>query len=102
MQFWEIYSYFSFIYHLLIPMPFAFKNPESDESLKFQNHCIKHIWPNLDETLIVMDQEKWENGETRLVEQLEYAIKPNQEKLEHVNIGTNDNIKELKVGTLIL
>jgi hypothetical protein len=36
------------------------------------------------------------------VEQLEYAIKPNQEKLEHVNIGTNDNIKELKVGTLIL
>jgi len=49
-----------------------------------------------------MDQEKWENGETRLVEQLEYAIKPNQEKLEHVNIGTNDNIKELKVGTLIL
>jgi hypothetical protein len=62
-------------------------------------------WPNFDETIIAMDEE--ELGEedinefARLVEQSDRTWKPAKEELELINMGTEHNKRELKIGKLI-
>ena len=38
---------------------------------------------------------------TRLLKQEEKAIQPHQEEIELVNLGTNDNKREIKVGAAL-
>ena len=55
--------------------------------------------------MIAMDEEEWNEDYmkefTRQVEQSERAWKPAKEELEVINVGTEQDKRELKIGTLI-
>jgi hypothetical protein len=92
-------------YTLITETLFAFRKSESGLSLNSQTHCTVDNWPNFDETIIAMDEE--ELGEedinefARLVEQSDRTWKPAKEELELINVGTEHNKRELKIGKLI-
>ena len=52
-----------------------------------------------------MDEEEWNEDDmkelTRQVEQSEHAWKPTKEELEVITVGTEQDKRELKIGTLI-
>jgi len=52
-----------------------------------------------------MDEEEWNEDDmkefTRRVEHSEHAWKPAKEELEVINVGTEQDKRELKIGTLI-
>jgi hypothetical protein len=55
--------------------------------------------------MIAMDDEEWEEEDlkefARLVENSEKAWEPASEKLEVINVGDEQDNKELKIGTLV-
>ena len=77
-------------------------NPES--SIDSQNHNTKNNWPNFD-NMIAMGNEEWNEEDikefTRLVEDSEKSWKPASEKLEVINLGNEQEKKELKIGTFV-
>ncbi|XP_061945039.1 uncharacterized protein LOC133669048 [Populus nigra] len=81
------------------------KNPENESSINPQTYCIENEWPNFDKDVIAMDEEEWNEDDmkefTRRVEQSEHAWKSAKEELEVINVGTEQDKRELKIGTLI-
>ena len=55
--------------------------------------------------MVAMDDEEWEEEDvkefTRLVEHSEKSWKPASERLKVINLGNEQEKKELKIGTLI-
>jgi hypothetical protein len=73
--------------------------------INLQTHCIENNWPNFDKTITSMDKE--EDGEEdieefqKLIKQSEHAWEPAREELELINVSTEHDKKELKIGMLI-
>jgi hypothetical protein len=90
--------------HLYHTFP-AFRNPESGSPTTSHTLSIKNKWPNLNEHVIAMEEEEWDESNisefTKLVEQCEQTWKPAEEELETINVGSDQLRKELKIGTLI-
>ena len=81
--------------------PVVFKmNPESGSPTTSHTFSIKNKWPNLNEHVIAMEEEEWDESNisefTRLVEQQEQTWKPIVEELETINVGSDQLKKELK------
>jgi len=84
----------------------TFRKSESGLSINSQTHCIENNWPKFDETVIAMDEEEFGEEDlqkfTKLVEQSEHAWKPAKEEIELINVGTELDKRELKIGKLII
>ena len=90
--------------HLHQTLP-TFRNSESGSPTTSYTLGIKNKWPNLNEHVIAMKEEEWDESNTseftRLVEQQEQTWKPIAEELETINVGSDQLKKELKIGTLV-
>jgi len=95
-------SSYPFTHHTYTSTACTFKNPES--SIDSQNHCTKNNWPNFD-NMVAMGDEEWEEEDikefNRLVENSEKSWEPASENLEVINLGNEQEKKELKIGTLV-
>jgi len=73
-------------------------------SINSRTHCIKNNWSSFDNT-IAMSNEDGEGEEindfTRLVENYEKTWKLVNEELKVINLDTEQEKKELKIGTFI-
>ena len=69
-----------------------------------QNYYTKNNWPNFN-NVTTLDDEEWAEEDikefTRLMENFKKAWKPFSEKLETINLGAEQDKKELLIGTLI-
>jgi len=88
--------------HTYTSTPYTFRNPES--SIGSQNHYTKNNWPKF-YNMVAMGDEEWEEEDIkkfiRLVENSEKSWEPVSEKLEVINLGNEQEKKELKIGTLV-
>jgi hypothetical protein len=68
-------------------------NPESGSPTTSHTLNIKNKWPNLNEHVIAMEEEEWDESNisefTKLVEQCEQTWKPAAEELETINVGSD-------------
>jgi len=84
--------------------PFIFSNFESESSTNPYTHYTKIKWSNFD-NIIAMGDEEWEEKYlkdfTRLVEKSKKTWKPVKKELEVINIGIEQDKKELKIETLV-
>ena len=83
----------------------TFRKSESGLSINSQTHYTENNWPKFDETIIAMDEEEFGEEDlkkfTKLVEQSEHTWKHAKEELELINVGTELDKRELKIGKLI-
>ena len=55
-----MFSKFVSLFVLLHQTLFAFKNPESGSSITSHTFNINNEWPNFNEHVITMEEEKWD------------------------------------------
>ena len=100
------YLFFTFIITLLIPLSFLMPthNKCRSESDSFENDNAMILSPNFEHLIHHADEDDHESLEPspelmRLLEQEAKEIQPHKELTEVINLGTDDNRKELKIGT---
>ncbi|KAG5226363.1 RNA-directed DNA polymerase (Reverse transcriptase), Ribonuclease [Salix suchowensis] len=81
-------------------------NPESGTSTTTPALYTENEWPDFNEFIIVVEEEEGKDENsfrefTKLIEQHEQVWKPAKEELETINVGDEENQRELKIGTLI-
>ena len=83
----------------------AFRSPESGTSTTTPVLYTENEWPDFNEFIIAVEEEEKDESSirefTKLIEQHEQVWEPAKEELETINVGNEENRKELKIGTLI-
>jgi len=60
-----MFSKFVSLFVLLHQTLFAFRNPESESSTTSHTFSMKNEWPNFNEHVITMEEEKWDESSIR-------------------------------------
>jgi hypothetical protein len=81
------------------------RNLKNASSIKSRAHYTENELPNFDEYIIAMEANEWEEDDVKefakLVKQSERAWKPIREELKAINVGTGQDEREFKIGTLM-